>query len=359
LSIKNMNGALRAAPDGLHFSAAPFDLKGWGEVIPSLAAVAPEGNIAIEGMRVATGPLALAGRVALDGVRLRPAGRAPIALRGALVGQGASIASEGLVAIAGGQRIALRLRADKLDGAPRHHLQLDTQNADARALLEALTGKPDLLEGPATIAADLAGPLDATALAGVAGGIDLAVGAGRIPRVSPLRAAVDGLAGHSESARLIDRKRAEVSLAPYLGDRFESITGHFSVGGGRARTDALVLRYPGYQLELRGSVGLVDQSLDLAGRIALEEKVLTALAERPPEASGGGTRVIEVARVRGTAAEPKLEIDRAGALAFAASFALAQRREKLERKLDKKLGEGSGGAILDALDQLLGKKDER
>ena len=131
------------------------------------------------------------------------------------------------------------------------------ENADARALLEALTGKPDLLEGPATIAADLAGPLGATALAGVAGGIDLAVGAGRIPRVSPLRAAVDGLAGHSESARLIDRERAEVSLAPYLGDRFESITGRFAVGGGRARTDALVLRYPGYQLELRGSVGLV------------------------------------------------------------------------------------------------------
>ncbi len=359
LSIKNMNGAVRAAPDGLHFSAAPFDLTGWGEVIPALAAVAPEGNIAIEAVRVATGPLALAGRVRLDDVRLRPNGRAPIALRGALVGEGASIASEGLSATAGGQRIALRLRADGLDGAPRHHSQLDTANADARALLEALTGEPDLLEGPATIAADLAGPLGATARDGLAGGIDLAVGAGRIPGVSPLRAALDGLAGHSESARVIDRERAEVSLAPYLGERFESITGRFALGGGRARTDALVLRYPGYQLELRGSVGLGDQSLDLAGRIALEERVLTALAGRPPEASDGGTRVIEVARVRGTAAKPKLEIDRAGAIAFAASFALAQRREKLERKLDEKLGEGSGGAILDALDQLLGKKDAR
>jgi len=359
LSIKNMNGQMRVTPDGVHFDAAPFDLTGWGEVIPALVSVAPEGTIAIEGVRVATGPLALTGRVRLDGVRLRPAGRAPIALRGALIGQGASLASEGLFATVSGQRIALALRVDGLDDAPRHHSQLDTKSADARALLEALTGKPDLLEGPATIAADLAGPFDATALAGVAGGIDLAVGAGRIPGVSPLRAAVDGLAGHSESARLIDRKRAEVSLAPYLGDHFESITGHFAVGGGRARTDALVLRYPGYQLELRGSVGLADQSLDLAGRIALEEKVLTALAERPPEEAGGGTRVIEVARVRGTAEQPKLEIDRAGALAFAATFALAQRREKLERKLDKQLGDGSGGAILDALDQLLGKKAKR
>ena len=359
LSIKNMNGQMRVTPDGVHFDAAPFDLTGWGEVIPVLASVAPEGSIAIEGVRVATGPLALAGRVRLDDMRLRPAGRAPIALRGALALQGASIASEGLFATVGGQRIALALRVDGLDGAPRHHSQLDTRNADARALLEALTGKPDLLEGPATIGADLAGPLGATALAAVAGGIDLAVGAGCIPHVSPLRAAIDGLARHSESAKLIDRERAEASLAPYLGDRFESITGQFAVGGGRARTDAMVLRYPGYQLELRGSVGLADQSLDLAGRIALDEQVLAALAGRSPEESGGGTRVIEVARVRGTAAEPKLEIDRAGALAFAASFALAQRREKLERKLDERLGEGKGGAILDALDQLLGKKERR
>ncbi len=234
LSIKNMNGQMRVTPDGVHFDAAPFDLTGWGEVIPALVSVAPEGTIAIEGVRVATGPLALTGRVRLDGVRLRPAGRAPIALRGALIGQGASLASEGLFATVGGQRIALALRVDGLDGAPRHHSQLDTKSADARALLEALTGKPDLLEGPATIAADLAGPLGATALAGVAGGIDLAVGAGRIPRVSPLRAAVDGLARQSESAKLIDRERAEVSLAPYLGDRFESITGQLR-GGWRSR----------------------------------------------------------------------------------------------------------------------------
>jgi hypothetical protein len=359
LSIKNMTGQMRVTPDGVHFDAAPFDLTGWGEVIPALASVAPEGSIAIDGVRVATGPLALAGRVRLDDMRLRPAGRAPIALRGALVGQGASIASEGLFATVGGQRIALALRVDGLDGAPRHHSQFDTRNADARALLEALTGKPDLLEGPATIVADLAGPLGATALAGVSGDIDLSVGAGRIPGVSPLRAAVDGLARHSESAKLIDRGRAEASLAAYLGDRFESITAQFALGAGRAHSDAMVLRYPGYQLELRGSMGLADQSLDLAGRIALDEEVLTALAGRPPEESGGGTRVIEVARVRGTAVEPKLEIDRAGALAFAASFALAQRRDKLERKLDKELGEGSGGAILDALDQLLGKKEKR
>jgi hypothetical protein len=358
LSIKNMNGQTSVAPDGVHFDAAPFDLSGWGALIPALASLAPEGPIALEGVRVATSPLALGGRVRLDDVRLHPVGRAPIALRGALLGNGVSIASEGLVATLGGQAVALSLRVDGLDAEPRHHSQLHTKNADARALLEALTGKTDVLEGPATIDADLAGPLGAAALAGISGSVDLAVGAGRIANVSPLRAAVDGLARYSEAANLIDRERAERSLAPYLGDRFDSIRGHFAVGDGHARTDALVLRYPGYQLEVRGSVALEGQRLDLAGRIALDEAVFAALAEKPAE-EGADARTIDVARVHGTAAEPKLEIDRAGALAFAASFALAQRRDKLERNLDKQLGEGNGGAILDALDRLLGKKKEK
>ena len=358
LSIKNMNGQTRAAPDGVHFDAAPFDLTGWGELIPALSSLAPEGPIALEGVRVATAPFALGGRVRLDGVQLHTASRAPIALRGALLGHGASLASEGLVATLGGQAVPLSLRLDDLGGSPHHRVQFHAKNVDARALLEALTGKADVLEGPTTIDADLAGPLGAAALGGITGKIDLDVGSGRIPNVSPLRAAVDGLARYSESARLIDRERAERSLAPYLGDRFESIRGHFAVADGRARTDALVLRYPGYQLEVRGSVALEGQRLDLAGRLALDEAVFAALAEKPAE-EGAGARTIDVARVHGTAAEPKLEIDRAGALAFAASFALAQRRDKLERKLDKQLGEGSGGAILDALDRLLGKKKDK
>lgn len=358
LSIKNMNGQTSAHPDGVHLDAPPFDLTGWGELVPALAAVAPEGPVAFEGVRVATAPFSLAGRVVLDGVRLRLQGRAPIALRGALVGDGPGFRSDALVATIGGQPVTIELAIHGTSERIDHRVELATQNADARALLEAIAGKPDVLEGPMTIDADLAGPVGATALAGLGGKIDLRVGAGRIPNVSPLREAIDALAKYDESAKLFDRKRAEQSLAPYLTDHFESITGDFTIGGGRARTPALVVRYPGYQLELRGSVGLADQGLDLAGRIALGEEVLAALAGKPADPNGG-SRTIEVARVRGTAEDPKFEVDQAGAIAFAASFALAQRRDKLERKLDKQLGEGTGGALLDALDQLLGKKKEK
>jgi hypothetical protein len=357
LSIKNMNGRMSLHPDGVHFDAAPFDLTGWGELVPALAAFAPEGPIAFEDVRIATAPFSLAGRVVLDGVRLRPAGRAPIALRGALVGEGHRIDGYPLVATIGGQAVMGGLAVDLASTPMMHRVGFATKNADARALLEALTGKPDVLEGPVTIKAKVGGSLGATALAELAGDVDLRVGAGRIPNVSPLREAVDALAKYDESAKLFDRKRAEQSLAPYLTDRFESIDGRFAIGGGRARTPALVIRYPGYQLELRGSVGLADQGLDLAGRIALGEEVLAALAGKPADPNGG-VRILEVARVRGTADDPNFEVDQAGAIAFAASFALAQRRDKLERKLDKQLGEGTGGALLDALDQLLGKKQK-
>ena len=278
LSIKNMNGRISPQPDGLRLDAAPFDLAGWGELVPALAAVAPEGPIAFEGVRVASAPFSLAGRVALDGVRLRPEGRAPIALRGALVGDGPGFRSDALVATIGGQAVTVALAVHGDGDGIDHRLHLATQDADLRALLEALAGRPDLLEGPATIRADLAGPLGAAALAQLAGQVDLAVGAGRIPNVSPLRAAIDGLARYDESAQIFDRAEAEKALAPYLTDRFQSITGSFAIGGGRARTQELVLRYPGYQVELRGSVGLADQRLDLAGRIALGEEILSALA---------------------------------------------------------------------------------
>jgi uncharacterized protein involved in outer membrane biogenesis len=358
LSIKNMNGQMSLHPDGLHLAAAPFDLTGWGELVPALAAVAPEGPIAFEAVRVATEPFSLAGRVVLDGVLLRPQGRQPIALRGALVGDGPGFKSEQLVAAAGGQPVTIALAMYGTSQHIDYRVELATRDADALALFEAIAGKPDLLEGPLTIDADLAGPLGPTALVELGGKIDLRVGAGRIPNVSPLREAVDALAKYDESAKLFDRKQAEQSLAPYLTDRFESIDGKFEIGGGRARTRALVIRYPGYQLELRGSVGLADQGLDLAGRIALGEEVLAALAGKPADPNGGA-RILEVARVRGTAQDPKFEVDQAGAIAFAASFALAQRRDKLERKLDQQLGEGTGGALLDALDQLLGKQKEK
>jgi hypothetical protein len=227
---------------------------------------------------------------------------------------------------------------------------------DARALLAALAGHDDLLEGPLTLDADLSGPLGTQLVPGLAGTLDLAVGPGRIPSVSPLGAAIGALDAVPEASRVLNRRKTEQRLAPFLGDRFESLAGRFVVRDGRAHTDALVVTYPGYRLALAGSVGLADQSLDAKGRLLLEPALEAALAGGPV-AGGGATRAIEIARVDGTVAHPKLRVDQAGAIAFAATLTLAQKRDKWERKLDDALGDGKGDEILDALDGILGKKE--
>jgi hypothetical protein len=176
--------------------------------------------------------------------------------------------------------------------------------------------------------------------------------------VSPLGDAIAALDRFAEVAAALNRHKTERRLAPFLGDRFESLGGRFEIGGGRARTDALVVRYPGYRLELRGAVGLADQGLDARGRLVLDPAIEAALADTDV-APGGGSRAIEIARVGGTVSHPKLEIDQAGAVAFAATLTLAQKRDQWERKLDRSLGNGKGGEILDALDGILGKKERR
>ncbi|RIK95973.1 MAG: hypothetical protein DCC71_22830, partial [Proteobacteria bacterium] len=225
---------------------------------------------------------------------------------------------------------------------------------DAGALLAALTGEPGLVEGPLRGEVAVGGPLGAGAAEQLAGTAELAIAPGRLPGVSPLGAALDELEQFRAFTQAVDRERARKSLAPYLGDRFESLRGRFEIAGGAARTDSLEVRYPGYRLELRGRILLADRSLDAKGRVVLEPALLAALARRPEDAPPSGPREIEVAKVKGTLAEPKLQIDEAGAVAFAASLAFAQRRDKWERKIDRALGKGSGGSLLDALDGILG-----
>src|SRR5690606_18485510 len=187
LRLRNLGGEAGLETGGgrparFALDAPPFDVAGWGELLPAAAPLGPEGRIAFEGLRVGTGPLTLGGRVALAPLVLRPDGRGPIELRGALVGSGDGLRSEDLRAAVGGQPVALELAIEGLGGAPRHRVELATEGADASALLGALAGRPDALEGPVTLAADLRGPVAGAdaALAGLAGRVRLDAGPGRI-----------------------------------------------------------------------------------------------------------------------------------------------------------------------------------
>lgn len=334
-------------------SAPPFPAEALASLVPALAPLALDGSASFEDLRLAAPPLALGGRLALDGVGARPGGRGPIVLRGALVGEGAGARSEGLVATIGGQPAALALAVTGLDGAPRHRTRITLEGVDAQPLLAALTGEPEAMTGPLTASADLAGPLAAgdAALAGLAGDARLAAGPGRLPGVAPFALVVEQL--EKVIGGLGDKRRER--LRRFSGDRFDSLTGRFTVSEGVAQTDDLVLRYRGYALELAGRVRLADRGLDARGRLVLEEEAWAALAGEEPR-PGGRPRVLPLASVRGTVDDPRVAVDAQAALALAATFATAGKRDKLERQIDGVLGRGAGRDVLDALDGLFEKR---
>ena len=72
-----------------------------------------------------------------------------------------------------------------------------------------------------------------------------------------------------------------------------------------------------------------------------------------PEPQPGRSRVIPLARVTGTLESPRVEITDEAVLRFAALYATERHREKLEREIDERLGEGAGSQVIDVLDGIL------
>lgn len=334
-------------------SAPPFPAVALAALVPALAPLALDGQASLADLGLAAPPLALSGRLVLDGVGVRPGGRGPLVLRGALAGEGAGLRSDGLVAAIGGEPATLALAVTGLDGAPRYRTRIELDGVQAEPLLTALGGEPGTMTGPLSLVADLAGPVAAgdAALAGLSGDAGLSAGPGRIPGVAPFAMVVEQL--EKVIGGLGDRRRER--LRRFEGDRFESLTGRFTVSEGVARTDDLVIRYPGHALELTGRVRLADRSLDARGRLVLEEEAYAALAGEEPR-PGGRPRVLPLASVGGTLDDPRIAIDVQAALALAATFATAGKRDELERKIDGVLGKGAGRDVLDAIDGLFERR---
>jgi len=224
-------------------------------------------------------------------------------------------------------------------------VKLSIKRMGGQGSLAPERGPRIVLEEPGSLDADLEGLLadPGHPLAGARGRISFAAGKGRFPGVSPLGLLLAKLGELGDVVpALADGHR---KLERLEGDEFESIRSELRVADGRAHVDELDVRYPGYVLGLRGSLGLVDEGLDLVGSFTPGETLDAALGA---EGSARG-RTLALARVRGTVSEPRIEVEREAALAFAAGMALGSKRSKLERKLDKRLGQGSGRQLLDTL----------
>jgi AsmA protein len=343
----------------VEIDAPPFELAGWEELLPALD-VAPQGRVSLEKLALATEPFEVGGGVRFDEVRVTPPGRAPLELRGALMGEGSAVRGQGLEVVVGGERAEVDVEVTDLAGAPRYAVRVRTEQAEANSLLEALADMGDTLYGPLTTNASFSGPVggERSPLEAVSGEARLDIGKGKLQGVSLLRSTFERFGAFGEAALIVGALRGGKTLQRFYGDEFESITGSFRIADGRARTDDLRLVYRHYTVDLKGSLGLVDERLDFTGKLTIDEEVDAALAEASEEEGGAAPtpkqRVIPLARVVGTVSEPRVDLSRGAVVAFAASYATAGRLEPLQEKIDERLGEGAGREILDTLEGILG-----
>jgi uncharacterized protein involved in outer membrane biogenesis len=320
--------------------AAPFAAEALAELVPALEGKELGGKVGLDSLRIELDPLAVHGRIALAPLAWKPESDAPTELRGTLEGKGEKIAGGDLVLSLGGESGPATLRLLDLDGAPRFAATAKLEKADSSAVVAAFGGPRDRLSGPLDLDASLSGPLaggDAL-LAALEGDVAMRIAPGRLRKVSLLREAF-ALAGGVQLAR--GKAGDADELRKYGGDEFESLSGRFHIAKGVARTDDLELDYEGYTAELRGSVGLADRALDLHGALELD---------RPQN----GRRTVPLASVTGTIDEPQVALTPEALAGAAAAYAGDERRrEKWEKKLDKRLGDGKGKDVLQALDKML------
>jgi hypothetical protein len=362
IRLRNLDasGRIRTAPRlGVELEAPPFELEGWGESLPALASLEPKGRAAFQKLQIANEPLDVRGTVVFDGLRLRPPEREPIVLRGQLQGVGNAVRSQDMTATVADQTVMLDVELGDLATRPGYRVRARTDQADINALLAALAGLPGTLEGPLTSNAELSGPAggERPPLEALGGTARLEIGKGKLHGVSLLRGSFERLGAFGEAALLVGALRGGKTLQRFYGDEFESITGTFTVANGKAKTNDLKMIYQNYTVELRGSMGLLDETLEMSGTLTIDEAVDGAIASAQegagPTAPTGRRKVIPLARVGGTLRAPRVDLSPDAVASLATSYAVGRRRESVERKIDEKLGEGAGREVLDTLDGLL------
>ena len=344
----------------LTLDADPLSLEGWQQLIPALGDRVPGGTLALRGLRVRTSPLRLHGALELGALSVPLEQGESAVLSGVLYGEGDALEGKGLELRVADQPFRLGLRLDGLASSPHFTLRLETDAADSQRLLAALAGREDTLSGPLRLRSQLRGPLlgEQPLLERLTGRVSFEIAPGRLRGVSFLKSTFDVLGKTGTAVLAAGELAGGEKVERFYEDRFERLGGTLAIAAGRARTDDLRLDYRDYRVELRGSIGLADRSLDLTGRLTIFESVDRALAQGSPEAAVRQEppvkRVIPLAAVRGTVDSPRITVTRRAALGFGAAYvADPRRRAKWERKLDERLGEGAGREVLGILDAIL------
>jgi hypothetical protein len=300
--------------------------------------------VALKDVAVERAPTAIYGRIDLDGASAVSPHGGTLALRGALIGEGARARSEGLELDAEGQPFRVDAELAEL-GAPaaRWMLRYDARDVDVNRLLSGFAKSSSSVHGRLTTDGELALPLEAAdALESLTGRGRFAIRDGWTSGRSLLKTSLEALIAVARPLHLI--KRGIDAGRGHSTDHFESVAGSFEIAGGLARTRDLRIREREHSVDLAGTLRLSDLALDMRGTLTF--------ADARDDEPGGVRHGIPIAHVGGTLGDPKVEVSPDAARSFAAALEPGRR---LGAKLEQAIGSESARELADGLGNLLDK----
>lgn len=343
--------------------APAFDVAGWEELVPALKGQGLSGRVGVETLSVATAPLDVRGRIDLDGLQVRLPDTPPITLRGNVLAEGTSARTQELVVQTVDQTLNVEGSLTGLDASPRYDVRIRTSKSDTNRLLSAFSTVKDTVYGPLTFDGRFTGKLDdPQPVRALGGNLQLQIDEGRLKGVSLLKTTFDKMGTLGQFALLAGALRGGKELQRFYDDEFQLVAGSFRVVGGQARTDDLRLVYRNYRVDLRGTMGLLDRSLDATGELTIDKEIDQALASEAAQAASGAasgssaSRVIPLTHVTGTLDAPRVDLSPQALASLATRYSVGRYTEKYEKKIDEVLGEGSGEQVRDVLEGILGGK---
>jgi hypothetical protein len=335
--------------------APPFDVGPFLRWFPGLSDFGTQGRLGAEALALTFGPLTVDGAVEIDGLALPLEAGAESRLDGRLVGAGNKIRGEDLVLRIADQPISADLAVDL---APGGEVVLDFLGDDLStgAILDAFGAPPGMLTGPAHLDGAFRLPREGErqVLERLRGHTRLEIGSGRWKGVSFLEQIFGAMSAIAKPLLALGRAEGGRDVQRFYGDEFETISGTFTVSDGVATTDDLKLEYRSYVVDLDGDIGLVDQSLDMTGKLTMLSELDEAVAGTLGTNSGHVSRTIPLAGVKGTLQDPKVTVADHAVRAFLAGVLLSDQGRGLRKTIDETLGEHVGNVF----EALIGGKGE-
>jgi len=302
------------------------------------------GKIEIAATTVKLEPLAIDGKFDLVAVTLQRK-NGPIQVSGPIVAAGKRIRGDGLEVVVGGETASIDAGYD-LD-AGTLALDLGMSEAKVDPLLAALSGQSNL-SGILGTKVSMRGKPELAALSGSG---ELRIEPGKIQGFSLVETVLGELA---PIAQTYAKSRGK-DLARYEQEDFIELAATFALADGRLQLQPVTLTYADGRATLRGSLNLLDQTLDLTGEIELSSKLASDLIDTETDEP----LVVPIERISGPFDSPKVDLSPAAltrtVTRLAAQVGLAKGiDDKLGDKLDEKLGKEGGEAVRGVLEGLLG-----